>query len=162
MLLDEIIRRYRNLYFFHSLAKFVDYRLEDEDRSGGSEDGERLTGEEAVTDTADETGNQRLHCGHVLASGFAQESAECDYRRETGEVQEYEGGYALECEGVFEVGQIEGSFSFDIVDETPEQPTGSRETRFLAKLLLVGLLVHFFLGLFLLRPFSRVLNFFFF
>jgi len=38
----------------NSLAEFIDDRLEDQDRTGGTEYGQRLAGEEAVSDAADE------------------------------------------------------------------------------------------------------------
>lgn len=62
----------------HSLAKVVDYTLEDEHGTRRAKDGERLAAEEAVDDAADEARDEGLHCGHVAARGFAQQAAECD------------------------------------------------------------------------------------
>ena len=58
-----------------------------------------------------------------LTGGVAEEASEGDDGRETGEVEEEEGGDALDGKTVSIVGNVEGRFSPDVVDQTPEKTT---------------------------------------
>ena len=60
------------------LAKVEKNSFKDENRAGGSEDGERLAGEDAVDDAAEESGTQRLHSTQSVLCGVAEQSSERD------------------------------------------------------------------------------------
>ncbi len=83
------------------LAKVEEDGLEDEDGSGGAEDGQRLAGEDAVDDAAQETRDERLHGAEPVVGGVAEQAAERDQRRQARKVQERERGDALQRQRVF-------------------------------------------------------------
>lgn len=55
-----------------------------------------------------------------------KQSSEGDDRRHAGTVEKEERGNTLEVQAVFIVTQIEGSFPFDVQDQTTKQPDHTR------------------------------------
>ena len=114
------------------LAEIENNRFKDEDRSGRSQDVERLAGEQAKEDTADETRDQGLHGGDVVVGGVTKEASKGDDGRQTGEVDEDEGRESLHVDRVFVVGEIVGSLPLDVVNQTAKESAGTGETALLA------------------------------
>lgn len=88
------------------LAKIVENAFKHQNRPSGAEDGERLTGEQAVNDAAQEPRAQRLHGAETVFSGVAQQPAERNERRQTSEIQERERRQTLNGQGVGKVRSV--------------------------------------------------------
>ena len=98
------------------LAEIENNRFKDEDRSGRSQDVERLAGEQAKEDTADEARDQGLHGGNVVVGGITEQTSKRDDGRQTGKVDEDKGSKALKVESISDVTPVMRITSFDIVD----------------------------------------------
>ena len=95
-----------------SLAKVKYDGFKDKDGSRRTEDGERLSRTEPVSDTDDESGDEGLDGGHPVVGGVPQEAAERDDGSQTREVNENDGGHALQGHPVLEVRPVPRLFSF--------------------------------------------------
>lgn len=94
------------------LAKFEDYGFEDENRSGGSQNSERLTGEKAVAHPADEPRDEGLHGGHVLPGRLAEETPKSNDGRQAGEIQENPRCNALQRQRIFEIREVPATHEY--------------------------------------------------
>ena len=114
------------------LAEIEHNCFKDEDRSGRSQDVERLAGEQAKEDAADEARDQGLHGGDVVVGGVTEETSKGDDGRQTGKVDKDEGRESLHVDRVFVVGEIVGSLPFDVVNQAAKESAGTGETALLA------------------------------
>ena len=130
-----------------ALAGGVDNRLKDEDRSGGTEDGEWLGGEHAIEGANDEARDKRFHRCDVVFCRVAEQPAKGDNGCEAGKVDEDVGSHALHGYGILEVCEIPRLLPLDVVDESSEEPACTRQTSLLPHPLLLLLLVDMLGGL---------------